>query len=220
MAFSRSTNTAQGLQRVLSEWVRNAVHTAMPGLIDSVNMRTRRAQVRIALEAVTSDNTCMERAPLLDVPILFPSGAGGMIVIHLERDDPVWIMFSERGLQDFKKAYAMSEPMPRRIFSMSDAVALAGFGPSGSATLADTGGILMQTNDAQVHIHIGSDGITLDVPEDGYIRLGAGAIERLLKETFIDAFNRHTHTFANIESGRPNQQAAKGDTLLTTKARV
>lgn len=218
MPLSRTETTAQGIESVLSEWVRTAVHTALPGIIDTVDMQARRARVRIALEAVLTDGTCFERAPLLDVPLIFPAGAGGLILIHLQRGDAVWIMFSERGLEEWKESFELSEPMPHQVFGQSDAVAMAGFGPYGNVALAAENGVLIQTQDASVHIHVGADGITLDVPDGSFVRLGANASQRLLTETFLNHFNGHTHTFGNaITTDPPNEQA--DDTMMTTKAR-
>lgn len=210
MALSRNRTPAEALETVLDEWGRANFHTAMPGIIESVNMNTRRARVKFALEAVSYDGTCFERAPLLDVPIIYPAGSGGIIIVHLAAGDSVWVMFSERGLQTWKESFDVSEPMPHRVFSQSDAVALAGFGPHGTVTPRANQGISIQTLTGNVSIRVDTNGITLDVPSGVDIKLGAAAIKRLLTDSFIDAFNMHTHRDSrNQNTSVPNSQITK-----------
>lgn len=221
MALSRNRTPAEALETVLDEWSRSKFHTSMPGIIESVNMNTRRARVKFALEAVDYDGTCFARAPLLDVPIIYPSGSGGIIIIHLEAGDNVWIMFSERGIQKWKESFTLSEPIPHRIFSQSDAVVLAGFGPHGSITPRANQGISIQTLNGNISIRVDSTGITLDVPRDVDIKLGAGAIKRLLTDSFIDAFNSHTHRDSrNRNTSPPNGQVVKSAPNTTELVRA
>ena len=219
----RKHNPADGLPGILDEWRRFAIHTALPGIIDTYDEETRRARVRIAIEALKSEGTCIERAPLLDVPVIFPAGAGGIILIELRRNDPVWVMFAERGIQDWKRSFSLSEPMPQHLFSTSDAVALAGFGGLNNITPAASRGISIQTLDGELSIRVDGDYITLDVPSGKQIRLGGSSdLLRLVTEAFITAFNSHTHSVSTGASrtGIPESQVGLDGTEVTQIARA
>lgn len=195
MAIGRPQTHAEGLEKCLSEWIRYAIHTALPGIIDTFDLTTRRARVRIAIEALDQDDKCFEAAPLLNVPVIFPAGAGGMLLFELQRGDSVWIMFSERGLQTWKEKFELSPPYPVHFFSQSDAVALPGFGPSGNASPVQDTGIMMQTQNGDLSVRITENKIVLDVPDGMEIQIGDGeATSKLLTDAFLAMFNSHTHT--------------------------
>ena len=42
------------------------------------------------------------------------------------------LVYSQRGLRDFKKTHAMSQPGVESFFSYRDAIAIPGFGPVGA----------------------------------------------------------------------------------------
>ena len=190
MAVSRDKTPAEGIDRVLSEWIRNAIHTALPGIVDEFNLATRRARVRIAIEALRFDGECFERAPLLDVPVIFPAGAGGMILIQLQRGDSVWVMFSERGLQTWKETFKLSPPNPQHLFAVSDAVALPGFGPHSAVTPAANDGVCVQSKDATVSVCIRADGnIDLNVADGKRVNIGGSMGKRLVTEDFLTSYN-------------------------------
>ena len=218
MALSRNQTPAEGLVAVLDEWIRYSVHTALPGIIETYNASTRRAQVLLAIEALMEDGKCHARAPLLDVPVLFPSGSGGTILIELRKGDNVWVMFAERGIQDWKKTLKLAQPSPRHVFSPSDAVALAGFGPASSVTPASNSGISIQSNNADLSITVDGNSITLDVPDDATIKFGSSsAFRRLVTEEIIDLFNNHTHNVSGGRTGRPTSGITKSSPNITSK---
>ena len=212
--MQRIKTPAEGLERVLNEWRRNAIHTALPGIVDTFDLASRRARIRIALEAVQYDGECFEQAPLLDVPVIFPSGAGGMVLVQLQRGDSVWVMFSERGLQTWKETFDLSPPYPEHLFATTDAVALPGFGPATNVVLAAPDGAFMQSQDATTSVCIRADGnIDLNVQDGKRVNIGGSTGKRLLTEDFIDQFNA---AVAMLNAGGMASQVEK-ETVVTTK---
>ena len=65
----------------------------------------------------------MARAPIWDVPVLWPGGGGFIFTSGLNRGDQVWLSFSERGLDIWKQSWALADPPPFVMFEMRDAVA-------------------------------------------------------------------------------------------------
>lgn len=147
------------LEFVLAQWSKTNLHTAIPGLIETYEPETRRARVRIALRLVLTgdapgqDGETMERSPAVNVPVVFPAGGGLSMFFPLEPGDAVLVVFSERGLTDFKTSFDLATPDVGRFFNESDAIALAGFGPL-TLTPASQTGATLQTEDGRTFVEI------------------------------------------------------------------
>ena len=214
----RIKSVSEGLFAFLNEWLRTAIHTATPGIIETFDPTSRRAEIRFALEAVLRDETCIEKSPMLDVPILMPVGAGGGMYISLAKGDPVWVMFSERGIQRFKESYTRSEPYPRRLFDESDAVAIPGFGAATGYTPKTETGICMQDQTGDTCIKIENGEVTITVGSGKHIYIGDEGGRTLLTSDFLRKFNQHTHTVGGQTTTGPSQQLTNSDFTDTTRA--
>lgn len=105
---------------------------AVPGVVESFDGRALRARVRPALDRLV-DGAAREQPAILDVPVMYPSGGGALVAFPLSAGDDVLLLFSQRGLTDWKarlssgRARARSLPDRGVFLRMSDAVALPGF---------------------------------------------------------------------------------------------
>ena len=106
------------------------INTVLPGTILEYNQATRRATVQISIDIILDDMTRIKRPPIYDVPVTFPGGNKYGIFINMVRDDPVILLFSQRGITQFKEQFEQSEPDMDSLFSTSDAIAIPGFGPT------------------------------------------------------------------------------------------
>ena len=104
------------------------LYTCTPGIVESYDATTRRAVVMGALNIVKTDGTEVERAEVRDVPVVFPSGGGFSMTWPLEPGDPVLLVYSQRGLSEWKKTFDVSAPDVDGFFSEKDAIAIPGFG--------------------------------------------------------------------------------------------
>lgn len=127
------------------------IHTVLPGIIETYSPATRRARVIPAIGILLDDMTLMERPPVTDVPVIFPSGGGLSLIYPLAQGDPVLLLFSQRGLDGWKQNYRHSPPPASAPFALSDAIALAGFG-SLATTPASATGASLQTDDGQTSV--------------------------------------------------------------------
>ena len=139
------------------------LNTAIPGHIVSYDVGTQRARVQIAIDALRTDGSTMQKPPIANVPVLALSGAGGLIHVALERDDPVWVMFSQRGLTRFKRGFRRSEPDKDSLMSVKDAVVWGGFVrktpavPDGVCLQSPNGESYISIRDGSIHIkHTGT----------------------------------------------------------------
>ena len=106
-----------------------ALNIARPGIIKEYDAETRRAKVEIGIDRLLNDGELVRPAPLADVPVLFPSGGGYVCHLPLAAGDPVMLLFSDRGLTEWKRLYAAAAPDRDAIFDARDALAIPGFGP-------------------------------------------------------------------------------------------
>lgn len=129
------------------------LHTSMPGHIVSYDAATQRATVQPALMIVRKGERAVHRPPIVDAPVFHPAGGGFISHFPLIKGDPVWLVFSERGIQTWKQNIA-GEAMPDRghFFNEGDAVVFHGLRPSASPEITD--GISIQTDDGTTRITI------------------------------------------------------------------
>ena len=130
-------------------------HTAIPGTIDEYDRRTRLASIQPALHLVMTDGAVHPRALAVNVPVLWLAPAGFTVHGPLPRGTPVMMLCSERDISEFKRTRRGSIPADPRMFSLIDAVAIAGFGPPGEIEAAGPDDALVaQTNDGATRIEI------------------------------------------------------------------
>lgn len=163
-AFSDALTTA--MRFVFRQWAKHELHTAAPGVVESYDANTRRARIVPGLrmvrtgEAPGTEGEAVDKAVAVNVPVLWPGGSGGLIVFPLAEGDSGLILFSERGITEFKRTEALSVPDAGRFFDESDAMFLpCGFGATQTTPAAE--GATFQTPDARTHIEVHADRVQI-----------------------------------------------------------
>ena len=195
------------LRSVLDEF-RKTLLTSVPGIVEQFDSETRRARVQLAIQMRLSSGKLLSQAPLLDVPVIFPSGGGYTMLFQLVPGDPVQVFFTHRGLSEFKQSLAESPPSPGRIISATDAVLIPGWGGRAgelAVSPAVSEGVSLQREDGSASIRLTRDRITLDVPSDQKVYLGGeAAAQELATKQFVEQlYNTHTHATPAGPSGPP-----------------
>ena len=126
------SNLSDALRFIIGQALAD-VHTALPGVVRAYDRDTRRATVQPAVRYREDSGREMSLPPLARVPVLFPSAGGMGLDLPLTADDPVLLVFSERGITEFKQTFRESSADPVGAHSLRDAVALPGFRPAGGA---------------------------------------------------------------------------------------
>ena len=139
------------------EQMLKGLSTALPAIVDSYDDVTRRAKVIPAIRLRDTEGQLIDRKPLVNIPVVFMSGGGYTAKVKLTRGDGVLLIFSQRGLDEFKKSFVTSNP-DSGFFDLKDAMALPGFGPL-SITPAPTDGISLQANDASTYLTVDGSGV-------------------------------------------------------------
>ena len=165
----------QAIEFAIREWVRQNLRTCVPGIIRAYDARTMRARVQPALNAIIAQpdgsTEALERAPIYDVPVIWPGGGGFVFHAALVSGDTCWMMFSERGIGRFKESLELADPPPMVMFASCDAVALpwrtaeivpveghaAGsiheVTPTAEGDLTAVEGAILQSVSGETHIH-------------------------------------------------------------------
>ena len=196
------------LRSVLAEF-RKTLLTSVPGIVEAFDPARRRARVQPAIQTrLSAGGELITQAPLLDVPVLFPSGGGYTMLFRLQPGDPVQVFFTHRGLSEFKQSLAESPPSPGRIISATDAVVIAGWGGRAgelAVSPAVEEGVSLQREDGSASIRLTADRITLDVPSDQKVYIGgeAAAQELATKQFVQNLYNTHVHATPAGPSGPP-----------------
>ena len=110
------------------------INIAIPGVVEMYDATTKRARVRPALQFRNRRGEHHPSVPLVDVPMLMSSAGGKMngktIVMPVVPGDFVQLLFSQRGIANFKRLWEEDvEPTRVGFFSLQDAVAMPIYGP-------------------------------------------------------------------------------------------
>ena len=142
------------------------VHTISVGIVQSFDGAKRRASIQPALDNVKTSGETVQKPLLLDVPVLTHQTKKWLIGLPLEAGDTVLLVYSERGIERFKRTLQRGAPEAGVMHAEKDAIAIPGFGPVGAVTLASDTGVTVQSVDA----------VTAVIVEDAKVTVKAAAI--------------------------------------------
>lgn len=194
--------------RVLPEF-KKELNVALPAVVEEYDAETKRAVVLPAVRLMLADRM-RSRALLLDVPVVHPSAGGYLVHLPIQPGDPVLLVFSQRGLTEFKASFAESDPDVDSVLEAKDAVAFPGFGAL-QVTPKSTDGLSIQNEAGTVSIVLSSDdNVTIEIPSDSNVHLGGpGGQELVTRAHLAAAFDTHIHTTPMGPSGPPTITSPK-----------
>ena len=160
------------------------MHLGFPAQVVSYDATKQQAD----LKPILKDSADRELPQLRNVPVMFPRGGKRCyIVFDLEAGDEVFVLFSDRAMDDWlgqsETVKTPIKPTDNRRFDLGDAVCIPGISPWSRALPDPTGDLVVE-------------------PGAGEVRLGVGATEYVALATQVKAaldeiqtiFNTHTHT--------------------------
>ena len=154
------TDVKDSTEFIIASYIRANMHTAIPAIVENFDANTKRIQAKPAIKLKLTNGETLSKPLLLDVPVIFPSGGGYTFFCNLVKNDSVLIIFSERGIENFKKSFNEENPTDTSFYAVTDAIAIAGFG-SLNITPATTSGISLQKEDGTTKLTIEDNAITL-----------------------------------------------------------
>ena len=151
-------NFEQSIDFIFEENVKK-LYTSLPGIIQSYDLNTKRAKVLPAIKRLFTDNSTRSLPVIIDVPIITPSGGGYLISMPLKKGDTVLLIFSQRGITNFKKQYQEALPTDS-LLDLHDAIGISGFGTI-NITPASSDGLSIQTDNGDNAIIVEDDKVVI-----------------------------------------------------------
>lgn len=117
--------------RLAMEGNRAGLWTAMPGIVQSVNLAKMTCVVQLAIQGRYEDQNgglnWLNISPIHDVPIVFPSAGGFTITLPIAAGNEVLVVFASRCIDAWWQSggYA-NKPLEYRMHDLSDGFALPG----------------------------------------------------------------------------------------------
>ncbi len=188
------------------EQMLKGIYTAMPGIIESYDLTTKRARVRPAIQIQRTDGSFIDRPVIANCPVLQPSGGGFVVNFPIKSGDAVMCLFSQRGLSKFKQVYQNTQP-DEALLDQKDAVIIPGFGAL-NISPATSAGVSMQTESGNNHVYV----------EDGHIRVTSTANVQVDCDTMV--VNGNVCVNGNIAwSGNATDKAGTGPACFNNGAK-
>jgi len=124
-------NDAEEGLRVAFDGRQSTVWTAMPAIVQSVNLSAMTVVVQTTIQGIVNaqDNTqtFVNLPPLVDVPICFPSAGGFTITMPIAVGDEVLVVFASRCIDAWWQSGGFqNQPIEFRMHDLSDGFALPG----------------------------------------------------------------------------------------------
>lgn len=191
----RKASPAEVVGYVADKRINSRVRTSIPGVVQSYDVATQRADVKIAINRLQEDGSYEEDPVLLNLPVLFPQSNSHVLHFPLTQNDPVLVTFCERSIDEFLVADEVGtgfEPVDPRRFDEDDAVAYAGISidnqPIPSA-MAKADALTIGARDGSNRLELKDDGsvalgtnsVSLDLTSSNQVRLG-NATENLVTQ--------------------------------------
>lgn len=117
--------------RLAQDGHQSRIWTAMPGIVQSVNLSKMTCVVQLAIQGRFEDKdgnvNYVNVGVLQDVPIVFPSAGGFTITMPIAANDEVLVVFASRCIDSWWQngGYA-NKPMEFRMHDLSDGFAIPG----------------------------------------------------------------------------------------------
>lgn len=127
--MAQDTDLRELLDRSSQYYARQNISTAIPAVIIEMPRFAEQQviTVRPLIERVFEDGTSLECADVYDVPVVFPTGGGGILTFPLIIGDTVLLVYSMRSLDEWLDGGGEKQtPKDNRHFNRTDAIAIPG----------------------------------------------------------------------------------------------
>lgn len=103
------------------------------------------------------DGVKLIKSEIVGVPLLYPSGGGGIITFPVKVGDKVLLVFSQEDIEYFKEGSDKKQPKTRRKFSINDAVAFPCIYPTDTNLDPSNRHVEIKFKDSVIRINENSD---------------------------------------------------------------
>lgn len=156
-------NDAEEAMRLVLDGRQSTIWTAIPGIIQSVNLAAMTCVVQPAIQGQIEDENgeiqSVNLPLLVDVPIVFPGAGGFLITFPMAAGDEVLVVFASRCIDAWWQSSGIQRPMEARMHDLSDGFAIPGPRslPRAVSGISSTGAQL-RNQAGTTYIEIAADG--------------------------------------------------------------
>jgi hypothetical protein len=193
------------------------VWTALPGIVQDVNLDEKICSVQPAIQAQLEDElngtyTDVNLPLLLDCPIQFPSGGGCTLTFPVVKGDECLVIFSSRCIDAWWQSGGIQKQAEIRMHSLSDGFVIPGISsvPNVPKFISNTEATLRSVDGETL---VGLDPVAKKVrlvAPNGVTVLGdltvTGTI-RSLEDVIADNVHLKTHVHSGVSTGGSNTGA-------------
>ncbi len=106
--------------------ITNSINVCMPGIIESYDFKTQKANIKIDSKKKEDDNSFTEYPVISGVPIIMPSSGGAYITMPVKAGDSCIVFFADKDITNWLTGISNQKPETKRTHHLSDAVAILG----------------------------------------------------------------------------------------------
>ena len=120
---------SDSIRRYVESHIRQNVSTSIPAEIVSIDdySTDQTIAVRPLIDRLYEDGAVLKPSVVYSVPVVFPSGGGGLISFPLAVSDTVLVVFSMRSIDEWVNSDGKGQtPLDNRHHHRSDAIAIPG----------------------------------------------------------------------------------------------
>jgi hypothetical protein len=146
------------LTNLIQKYVRDNVNTHLPAKVVAVTDygSKQTVDVNIQLSRLYSNGKVLDNKDsiIYGVPVVFPSGGGGLLSFPVAVGDTVLIVFSQRNIEDWLLSDGQREIIPgdSRHYSDSDAIAIPGLYTTQSHLSPNTTDVELKFKNSSIRI--------------------------------------------------------------------
>ncbi len=116
--------------RLVLDGRQSSIWTAMPGIVQSVDLEAMTCEVQPAIQGTIEDENGVLQSVnlpiLVDIPICFPNAGGFIITFPMAKGDEVLVVMASRCIDAWWQSGGIQRPMEARMHDLSDSFAIPG----------------------------------------------------------------------------------------------
>lgn len=168
------------------------LNTCLPAIVNDVSYENNNYYLTVtpSIKLRLNSGNVVDMPKIYRVPVVFQRTQDTSVSFKPKVGDSVLLTFCQRSLDVWLENGGDVDPKDERMFHLTDAIAIPGLFSS------DSNGKSIVSED-DFCINHKSNKIT--IKSNGDIEIGGGALNKVIKESFISAFNSHTHSGGVIQ---------------------
>lgn len=110
----------------LQKKITNSINVCMPGIVESYDFKTQKANIKIDSKKKEDDYSFTEYPVISGVPVIMPSSGGAYMTMPVKVGDSCIVFFADKDITNWLTGIATQKPETKRTHHLSDAVAILG----------------------------------------------------------------------------------------------